>query len=362
MTDRGISRMDAFDTSNFFVEKFGNKLVNLDNIKKLGTYAESEWGVKEVNLLGLDWRAILETFIQMQRVFDEFPILCGCIHEISQGCSSFMGCSAKVNMTSVRIRFSTRLYRQGNINKLSEAYSHEVTEGGAPNGTRFAHAGVHELGHLAIANVIRHRSLTMVDRANDWLNHISASIVIDRAIGCVQISGFFLRDLMRLDGTLTGLSDSDLFYIYNSWTYDKKRYELIRSLSIYATMNDSEAIAEAFADWFANDGTSNPLSKSIIEIMRQIIKPIHELKEDHMPQNNILVGVGEAQEYTRRSIPRFVLEGWAKYEGGDYRTGTLPDGKTIVLGKKDGLNFIGVKEDAPEWARDEYLRWIGGLR
>jgi hypothetical protein len=62
-------------------------------------------------------------------------------------------------------------------------------------------------------------------------------------------------------------------------------------------------------------------------------------------------------EKSRRSVPRFVTEGWALYPGGEYYIAEK-DGLTIILGKKTGLNFIGIRPDAPEWAKQEYAEWI----
>ena len=58
----------------------------------------------------------------------------------------------------------------------------------------------------------------------------------------------------------------------------------------------------------------------------------------------------------RKTTPRFYLEGWALYEGGDYYT-AVHKGKEVQI-KRSGFNFIGVKPGAPKWAKQEYEEWI----
>ena len=61
-------------------------------------------------------------------------------------------------------------------------------------------------------------------------------------------------------------------------------------------------------------------------------------------------------EKARKTTPRFLIEGYALYEGGDYITGIMRGQEVKV--KKTGFDFIGVKPDAPEWAKQEYEEWI----
>ena len=64
-----------------------------------------------------------------------------------------------------------------------------------------------------------------------------------------------------------------------------------------------------------------------------------------------------SMEKARYTYPRFAEEGWALYEGGDYNTIVIK-GELRQLGKKKGLDFIGIKPDAPDWAKDEYRDWL----
>ena len=63
-----------------------------------------------------------------------------------------------------------------------------------------------------------------------------------------------------------------------------------------------------------------------------------------------------AKESVRRDIPKFVVEGFALYKGGEFYI-AKQDGKEVILGRKTGLDFIGIRPDAPQWAKDEYKKW-----
>ena len=51
----------------------------------------------------------------------------------------------------------------------------------------------------------------------------------------------------------------------------KSSTELIRSISTYAMENDSETMAEAFADVYANKENAKPLSKEITRLTKSIM-------------------------------------------------------------------------------------------
>ena len=124
----------------------------------------------------------------------------------------------------------------------------------------------------------------------------------------------------------------------------------IQTISRYsATRNGAEAIAEAFADYYANKQNSKSLS---LELMK-IIKNYYE-KVCHMNESSKDVTISSVK--SRGVTPRFLLEGYALYAGGDYYTGTLK-GRQIKI-KNTGFDFIGVKPDAPDWAKKEYEEWI----
>ena len=54
------------------------------------------------------------------------------------------------------------------------------------------------------------------------------------------------------------------------------------------------------------------------------------------------------------SVPRFYYEGYALFEEDEY-LGEL-DGKPLIF--KNGMRIVGVKPDAPQWAKDECEEWF----
>lgn len=112
----------------------------------------------------------------------------------------------------------------------------------------------------------------------------------------------------------------------------------------------AEAVAEAFVDWYANGENAMTLSEEIMRIVRKFYMEVSVLSADRDAVNS------NSGEKGRRITPRFLKEGWALYEGGDYEVKTLKGRK--IRYEKDGFDFIGVKPDAPDWAKEEYKMWI----
>ena len=63
------------------------------------------------------------------------------------------------------------------------------------------------------------------------------------------------------------------------------------------------------------------------------------------------------KESVRRAIPKFVTEGYALYRGGEFYI-AKQEGKEVIVGRKTGLDFIGIRPDAPDWAQEEYKEWV----
>jgi len=63
------------------------------------------------------------------------------------------------------------------------------------------------------------------------------------------------------------------------------------------------------------------------------------------------------RESVRRSTPRFVTEGYAVYEGGNFYR-VVHNGVEKIIGKKIGLDFIDIAPNAPSWAKEEFAEWM----
>ena len=62
--------------------------------------------------------------------------------------------------------------------------------------------------------------------------------------------------------------DAALARIRGPKSDDKKDYRIKRRVSKYALRNDSECLAECVADYVANRGKANPLSKAVWSVLK----------------------------------------------------------------------------------------------
>ena len=121
------------------------------------------------------------------------------------------------------------------------------------------------------------------------------------------------------------------------------------------------AIAKLYADnshfqVFPKD-ISKKIAKTILRCGKSIQDELWEFvyeQEECREFPHIII-----REAVHGLVPRFVHERYAMYEGGEFYKVT-DNGKEVIIGKKTGMDFIGVKPDAPQWARDEYEEWLDG--
>lgn len=241
------------------------------SINNLAKYAKDAWGVKIVDLSGLDPKAIKDTFIQMQRVMRDFEFLVGRITEISKRDKDFMGYLPEPDMSGCRITFNTEYYRK--LKSIKVAYEAEVSTKGAPSGTEFEHAGVHELGHDVNAFIVQEVQPTLNLRMDDWNNRWEATNIVNEAFVEVELNANIIRSFEEFGESFSDTSDEDVVLLFNLLSVQERRRALVVSISTYAVKKgDEETIAEAFADWYANGDASSPLSKSIMSIIRRRVQ------------------------------------------------------------------------------------------
>jgi len=63
------------------------------------------------------------------------------------------------------------------------------------------------------------------------------------------------------------------------------------------------------------------------------------------------------REKVSQTVPRFLSEGYALFDGEEFYKG-VHDGVEVILGNKQGLDSIGIKKDAPLWAKEEFYEWM----
>ena len=101
------------------------------------------------------------------------------------------------------------------------------------------------------------------------------------------------------------------------------------------------------------------LARLYEKLNMELVKPVlHSLLKDNEISGCVQDTLDDINMYIKPDvknenvIPRFVTEGYALYkdEYTDFQNG-------ITLQKKGGMDFIGVKPDAPAWAFAEFEAW-----
>jgi len=219
------------------------KLAKAQTLEDLASYASDEWGVKAVNLDGLDADAVKGIFEAMDKALSEHPELKGQIAGIGKSKAGIMS-SRMFDDGSICIYFNPGYY--SNIEEAKKIYAYGLSKGYYPEGTNWTNAGVHELGHVA------HGVIAKNNPSNDYL--FQAAIDFNDNSTAKRI-------------------------VAEAWNNVKKEYPkgtkvvyARRGISEYAGKNDAETIAEAFSDVFRNKDNAKPLSLEIVRLLKKELK------------------------------------------------------------------------------------------
>ena len=227
----------------------GGDIESCTNIVEWGRAVKKEWGVEHLHqkLTDLDFDTLKQTSVKMNDVFKEFPQIKGEVEFISADKAGWM--NTEFNGTSIGLNFNEVLYQPKAIKTLKENYADSIKSRYHPQGTDVRSNGVHELGHVVEAWMIKKQAYNNVHALADWNDCETAQNILSRAC----------RNAKKTPAG-KGL----------------KNYELRTQISRYALESQSETIAEAFADYFANGDKSAVLSKEIIKVIKSDIKEIED--------------------------------------------------------------------------------------
>jgi len=227
-------------------------LNSVDSLEELSVYAIYTWGVEHVNLTGLDVRAIKETFIQMQRVFDDFPFIKGTLKSVLHKDMQYMMSFLPVDsMTKGEIYFNSIHYKD--ISRIEKIYETETLIGGAPVGTKFQHAGIHEMGHLVMLAILNnlHSDSNVVEE--HWLTNIETSKIVDEAYDALFNDVTSVEKLREFVENSEGMTSAEVAIIFKKFGRVAGKAMLVAEISSYATEDAHEAIAESFSDVYGNN-------------------------------------------------------------------------------------------------------------
>lgn len=250
---------------------------------KNGTYFER---IALDDLRTLDFEAVKQTFMNVDRVFEEFPELrqSKIGFGITNSGDSFGEATYGFEDGSMQFSFGPDFK---NLKKVESEYARKVKAGKAPAGTTYVDVGVHEMGHI------------------------------------VEQSLFYAKH-----GTYKDLDKHEISKLIKSeaWKSVKKQYaemgiksvkEAIADISGYATTNSGEMMAEAFADYFANGPNAKLLSKEIMRITKEMWKDTFSEVKMVIKMGDLADSLDEKHITTMKEFldgaPKSVQTVWNKY-------------------------------------------------
>ena len=210
------------------------------NFDELEKYLSTKYSISLNNTVkSLDFAACREALKGVENVFSEFPVLGAYIKEITTDSSGVMSCDGR------SITFNPFYFGSNNsLQKLQNICQQQTSVGHWIKNSSLSSIGAHEAGHGIEWILDDSNPLYIFDfqKTLAWNDCTEAKAIVSQAIKNVKATPY---------------------------GKGKKKADLIKSVSGYASTTESEALAEAFADVFANGTNANPLS---IEIKRLTIE------------------------------------------------------------------------------------------
>lgn len=182
----------------------------------------------------LEYDLVRDTLNGFERLAGKYPDVAKRITEITTSDKGLMSCNGN-SITFNPFYYDSRREVINSINKMTAI-------GWWPKNTSVASIGAHEVGH-AINYDLLCKNPTYINQIQivlDWNDQDTAKRIVSQA--CKEVKK-------------------------TPYGKGKRNAELRRAQSGYGASLDAEAIAEAYADEYANGTSANPLSLKIIEII-----------------------------------------------------------------------------------------------
>lgn len=216
-----------------------SSLSGCNNFGELSEYFESKYGLTfDESVKQLDFNTVKSSLAGIETTIKDCPDVGVYLTQGTTSSSGIMSCSGN------KITFNPEYYSDSNT--LSGVCSEQSSIGyWVPNSSPES-IGVHEAAHGVEWAIIQANQEYETDtqRIRAWNECSEASRIVSEAVYNVQ-------------STTYGSS--------------KTPRELIKEISGYAQSNDSETMAEAFADVYANGSNAKPLSIEIRRIAQQTL-------------------------------------------------------------------------------------------
>lgn len=216
-----------------------NTIADVKNFKEMTEYFVSKNITVDKTIKSLDFDSVKSTFCAIEDMAKKYPDAYKGLKKVTttkEGIMSFGGGT---------INFNPKYY--ADTTEFKKICKEQSDTGWWPKNASIESIGAHEFGHSINFDLIRKNKnyIDIVDQAFDWNNDITATKIVNQA--CDDI-------------------------VKTSYGKGKSIKELREAQSLYGASNPSEAVAEAFADIYANKGKANPLSIRIVEIIDDMLK------------------------------------------------------------------------------------------
>lgn len=206
----------------------------------LADYLDSTYGIKmDDSVKQLDFGLVRDGLEGVEEVISEYPDVGTNLTEAITGYSGVMSCSGE-NLVFNPFHFTDKQYLVDKCNQMSNI-KHWI-----PNSSPKS-IGVHEAAHGVEWALIQANPSYVFNwqKTLAWNGCSEAKLIVSQA--CKNIKK-------------------------TPYGKGKKKAELIKSISKYAFDTDSETLAEAFADVYANGLNANPLSVEIKRLTKEQMK------------------------------------------------------------------------------------------
>lgn len=185
--------------------------------------------------------ALLKNLNRMEKVFKDFPILKD--RNIKYKVVKVNDNSAMAVIPTTKEGYILEINENIFNSDIKEYYIQGSKINDNPKGTTYKDIGIHEAGHMVSFEVIRKTNKSNLKTMEfDYDNNITTDNIMRKAFDNLKI-------------------------------YDKIQKEnSVKRISNYALTDSSEAVAEAFADYYCNKEKANILSKEVIKVVKGMMK------------------------------------------------------------------------------------------
>ena len=192
---------------------------------------------------------IKESILAADKMLDDIPAIAAQLTELGD----FAGKKAYARAYPDKIEFGLKYRKSKTREELQASLNRDYNANFHPTNS-IESIYIHELGHIAEAALIKKKNNGKFKIAEWTSSTRSADIIIEAAVNVE-------RAKRNNPEWLPGNGSKMDKYILASW--------MLEDISRYATKNYSEALAEAFADYYCNGEEATDLSKEIIKIIKK---------------------------------------------------------------------------------------------